>query len=144
MLLRRYLASSASTSRITLELMVLLGVTYIRLGGVLACGRSEIEGLKAFWAEDMFELDYNQLKRLLLRALADTGPMDSSSLFQNLTTKGGADRFEIHAVRMALVRYYRQGLLKRIRSGGQFKYTLSNRGVSRLKWLEEKRDSGAG
>jgi DNA-binding transcriptional regulator PaaX len=69
--------------------------------------------------------------------------MDSSSLFQNLTTKAGADRFEIHAVRMALVRYYRQGLLKRIRSGGQFKYTLSGRGVSRLKWLEETKDSGA-
>jgi DNA-binding transcriptional regulator PaaX len=89
------------------------------------------------------KLDYNQLKRVILRALADTGPMESASLFQNLTSGGGADRFEIHAVRMALVRYFRQGLLKRVRSGGQFKYSLSSRGISRLQWLEEQtRDSG--
>jgi hypothetical protein len=95
--------------------------------------------LKLIGQQILCELDYNQLKRLLLRALADAGPVDSSSLFQNLTPNGGADRFEIHAVRMALVRYYRQGLLKRVRSGGQFKYTLSSRGISRLQWLEEQR-----
>jgi len=90
----------------------------------------------------MCRLDYNQLKRLLLRTLADSGPVDSSSLFQNLASVSAGSGFEIHAVRMALVRYYRQGLLKRVRSGGQFKYSLSPRGISRLQWLERTRDSG--
>jgi DNA-binding transcriptional regulator PaaX len=37
---------------------------------------------------------------------------------------------------MALMRYYRQGLLKRVRSGGQFTYSLTDRGIRRLEWLE--------
>ena len=56
MLLCAYAVNSASTSRIASELMVLLGVTYIRLGGSLVCGRSEIEGLKAFWTEDIVRI----------------------------------------------------------------------------------------
>jgi DNA-binding transcriptional regulator PaaX len=80
-------------------------------------------------------LDYNELKRILLRVLEETGPADSSSLLRNLSS-AGSGKFEIHAVRMALMRYYRQGLVKRIRTGGQFKYTLSIRGTARLRWLE--------
>lgn len=88
-------------------------------------------------------LDYNQLKRVLLRTLADTGPIDSATLFQKLTSVG-KQQFEIHAVRMALVRYYRQGLLKRERAGGQFMYALSGRGAARLRWLEgPTQNSGA-
>jgi len=71
----------------------------------------------------------------LLRTLADCGPTDSIGLFQKLTSVG-VGQFEIHAVRMALVRYYRQGLLKRERAGGQFRYSLSGRGTARLRWLE--------
>jgi len=56
MLLGAYPVNSASTSRITSELMVLLGVTYIRLGGSLLCGRSEIEGLKALCTEDIVRI----------------------------------------------------------------------------------------
>ena len=80
-------------------------------------------------------MDYNELKQTLLRVLADKGPLDSGSLLQtlNYSTNG---KLEIHAVRMALMRYYRQGLLKRVRSGGQFTYTLTDRGVARLRWLE--------
>jgi len=73
----------------------------------------------------------------VLRTLAETGPTDSGSLLQKLTSMEGG-QFEIHALRMALVRYYRQGLLKRERAGGQFTYSLSNRGTSRLQWLEEQ------
>ena len=80
-------------------------------------------------------LDFNQLKRLLLRTLADNGPMDSDALLRKLSS-AVQDRLEIHAVRMALVRYYRQGLLKRERAEGRFTYTLSNRGTARLGWLE--------
>jgi DNA-binding transcriptional regulator PaaX len=43
---------------------------------------------------------------------------------------------DIHALRMALMRYYKQGLLKRERSGGTFTYTISERGIQRLRWLE--------
>jgi len=43
---------------------------------------------------------------------------------------------DIHALRMALMRYYKQGLLNRERSGGTFTYTISERGIQRLRWLE--------
>jgi DNA-binding transcriptional regulator PaaX len=82
-------------------------------------------------------LDYNELKRLLLRTLADHGPMNSNALSQNLLILTQPN-LDIHAVRMALVRYYRQGLLKRIRTAGQFTYSLTERGVRRLQWLEEQ------
>jgi len=61
--------------------------------------------------------------------------MDSDALLRKLSSAVG-DRLEIHAVRMALVRYYRQGLLKRERAEGRFTYTLSSRGTARLGWLE--------
>jgi DNA-binding transcriptional regulator PaaX len=93
-----------------------------------------MEDLKAFHGCIPCSLDYNQLKRLLLRTIAESGPTDSVALVQKLSSVG--ERFEIHAVRMALVRYYRQGLLKRERAGGQFKYSLSSRGTARLRWLE--------
>jgi len=82
-------------------------------------------------------LDYNQLKRVLLRVLADNGPLDSDSLLQTLSSPGKV-QLEIHAIRMALMRYYRQGLLKRVRSGGQFTYSLTDRGIRRLEWLEKQ------
>jgi DNA-binding transcriptional regulator PaaX len=44
---------------------------------------------------------------------------------------------DIHAVRMALMRYYKQGLLKRERFGGTFTYSISERGMKRLSWLEQ-------
>jgi len=84
----------------------------------------------------VYELDYNQLKRLLLRTLEEAGPTPSTTLFDKLRTASG--QFEVHAVRMALVRYYRQGLLRRERSAGEFVYTISNRGIARLRWLEEQ------
>jgi len=85
----------------------------------------------------MCKLDYNQLKRLLLRTIGESGTADSIELVEKLSVVEGG-RFEVHAVRMALVRYYRQGLLRRERAGGQFRYTLTNRGIARLRWLEEQ------
>jgi len=128
-------AFSARSSKFASELILLLGVTYTRLDDHRKCGRSGMEDLKASHGKITCTLDYNQLKRVLLRTLADSGPTDSVGLFQRLTSVG-PERFEIHAVRMALVRYYRQGLLKRERSGGQFRYSLSGRGTARLRWLE--------
>jgi DNA-binding transcriptional regulator PaaX len=45
---------------------------------------------------------------------------------------------DIHALRMALMRYYKQGLLKRERAGGMFTYALTERGIQRLRWLEQQ------
>jgi len=99
-----------------------------------------MQGLKASMIEVVYALDYNQLKRVLLRTLADNGPTNSTTILEKLNSTG-QERFEIHAVRMALVRYYRQGLLRRERSGGEFSYALSTRGIARLRWLEGRTDS---
>ena len=73
----------------------------------------------------------------MLRVVANNGALDSDSLLQTINSAGKV-QFEIHAVRMALMRYYRQGLLKRVRSGGQFTYSLTDRGTRRLEWLEKQ------
>jgi DNA-binding PadR family transcriptional regulator len=119
------------------ELRALLGVTLLRFTHSLTCVNSNMQRLRIEFNHDRPTLDYNELKRLLLRTLLDRGPMDGASLSQALLASGKS-RFEIHSVRMALVRYYRQGLLKRVRSAGQFTYTLTDRGTRRLQWLEEQ------
>lgn len=82
-------------------------------------------------------LDYNVLKLRILRLLSKTGPVDSGSLASTIgETKETA--MDIHALRMALMRYYKQGLLKRERAGGMFTYALTERGIQRLRWLEEQ------
>jgi DNA-binding transcriptional regulator PaaX len=82
-------------------------------------------------------LDYNQLKLVILRVLSDTGSLDSGDLAKKLESKGIL--LEIHALRMALMRYYKQGLLKRERRGGALIYSLSERGSQRLQWLQQTR-----
>ena len=81
-------------------------------------------------------MDYNQLKLLLLKAVFEIGPSDSSAIQMEL--KRRTIMLDVHALRMALMRYYKQGLLKRERQGGVFIYSLSERGVQRLRWLESK------
>jgi DNA-binding transcriptional regulator PaaX len=83
-------------------------------------------------------LDYNELKIPILQLLIKNGPMNSSSVIGKLADSRGIT-IDIHALRMALMRYYKQGLLKRERSGGAFTYTISERGVQRLRWLEQQR-----
>jgi DNA-binding transcriptional regulator PaaX len=78
-------------------------------------------------------LDYNQLKLIILQTIAKA-PMDSNTLVAKL----GPGKFDLHALRMALMRYYRLGLLKREKSGGAYVYTLSERGLQRLRWLQEQ------
>ena len=79
-------------------------------------------------------LNYNELKLLILRTISEGGSMSSEEVAARLVTTGA--RVEIHAVRMALVRYYRQGLLLRKKAGGSFSYSLSDRGLHRFEWLE--------
>lgn len=80
-------------------------------------------------------MDYNELKIPVLQILLEKGPLDSTSLAKKLADSKGIAS-EIHALRMALMRYYKQGLLKRERAGGMLIYTISDRGINRLRWLE--------
>ena len=80
-------------------------------------------------------LDYNLLKLRILRLLSKTGPADSGSLASTIAEMKEIS-MDIHALRMALMRYYKQGLLKRERVGGIFTYALTERGIQRLRWLE--------
>ena len=79
-------------------------------------------------------LDYNQLKLLILRTVSECGSVSSEEVGNHLITRDV--RVEIHAIRMALMRYHRQGLLLRKKTEGSFSYALSERGTRRLKWLE--------
>ena len=83
-------------------------------------------------------MDYNELKLKILRVLSKTGPADSVSL-ERVIAGSKEITLDIHALRMALMRYYKQGLLRRERSGGMFRYVLTERGLQRLRWLEEQR-----
>ena len=79
-------------------------------------------------------MNYNELKLLILRTISEGGSMSSEDVAARVITTGA--RVEIHALRMALVRYYRQGLLLRKKAGGTFAYSLSDRGLHRFEWLE--------
>jgi len=88
-------------------------------------------------------LNYNELKLLILRTIYECGSMSSEDVVTHLMSKGAS--VEIHAVRMAMMRYYRHGLLLREKVGGSFSYGLSDRGSRRLEWLDatQKRNRNA-
>lgn len=81
-------------------------------------------------------MDYNELKLAVLAALSRLGWIESASLAGELAKSKGI-KLDIHALRMALMRYYRQGLLKRERRQGTYVYSLSERGIQRLQWLSK-------
>ena len=86
-------------------------------------------------------MDYNQLKLSVLRILSEGGSTDSSGVAAALAAAGV--NLDMHAIRMAPMRYYKQGLLSRERKLGVYAYGLSERGVRRLAWLESTvRDNG--
>lgn len=82
-------------------------------------------------------LDYNELKLPILQILSGLGWVDSNSIAEQFSSSKGIS-LEIHALRMALMRYHKQGLLKRERRGGVYSYALSERGYQRLRWLEQQ------
>ena len=85
------------------------------------------------------DLDYNELKLSILRLLSDHRASDSVAIAAGLEALG--IRLHMHAVRMALVRYYRQGLLTRQRRSGLYVYEISERGMKRLEWLQSVRST---
>ena len=87
-------------------------------------------------------MDYNELKLPVLQITLEAGSVDSGTLRKLLV--GRKIVIDIHAVRMALMRYYKQGLLRRVRSGGMFTYVISDRGIHRLQWLEQQARGNTG
>jgi len=79
-------------------------------------------------------MNYNQLKLHILRVLSERDSTDGTAVAAALGTVGV--NLDIHAVRMALMRYYKQGLLCRERKLGVYTYGLSERGIRRLAWLD--------
>ena len=80
-------------------------------------------------------MDYNQLKLRILQSFRDTVEYDSAQVL-HLLLDGGLSHKD-KAVEMALMRYWRQGLLSRIRRGGRFYYRVTERGVARREWLSK-------
>jgi repressor of nif and glnA expression len=79
-------------------------------------------------------MDYNELKLRILAVFAKREELDGTSVAREVASAGVT--IDIHALRMALMRYYKLGLLKRERAGGIFTYSLTQRGLERLHWLE--------
>ena len=79
-------------------------------------------------------MDYNELKIRVLKMFEVDKELDSGQVLRVLSSEEGT-HYEDKAVAMALLRYWRQGLLGRTRRAGRFHYKLTGRGVSRREWL---------
>jgi len=79
-------------------------------------------------------MNYNELKIRILGLFEPTQEFNSLKIRELLaadTTLKLTDK----AVEMALLRYWRQGLLNRTRRAGRFQYVLTERGLARKEWL---------
>jgi DNA-binding transcriptional regulator PaaX len=83
-------------------------------------------------------MNYNELKVHVLNLLESTNELDSFKIRQLLATEETL-KLTDKAVEMALLRYWRQGLLSRTRRAGRFQYALTERGLGRKEWLLKNR-----
>jgi DNA-binding transcriptional regulator PaaX len=83
-------------------------------------------------------MEYNQLKLQIL-SLFENAPasLDSSAVMRGIKEQRGLILTD-KAIAMALMRYWRQGLLERSRTSRRFAYTLTEKGVARKNWLLKK------
>lgn len=79
-------------------------------------------------------LEYNQLKIRILDIVNPSSEYDSVQIRESLASQGTRGLGE-KSVEMALLRYWRQGLLSRTRHGRRFYYRLTERGEARKEWL---------
>jgi DNA-binding PadR family transcriptional regulator len=79
-------------------------------------------------------LKYNELKTAILDLLTTEGWCDSNQIIERARSESGLSASS-RAVRMALLRYHRHGLLHREWRRGEYVYRLSDRGARRLVWL---------
>jgi len=82
-------------------------------------------------------MDYNQLKLKILRLFKSSEEYESAQILK--LASAGDGKHTDKAIEMALLRYWRQGLLKRARRQGRFYYTLTERGLARRDWLLKTR-----
>ncbi len=78
---------------------------------------------------------YNELKTIVLQILTTDGWCDSNRIIERVQSEGGC-KASPRAVRMALLRYHRYGLVHREWRSGEYAYRLSDRGAGRLLWLK--------
>ncbi len=81
---------------------------------------------------------YNELKIHVLSLFESAQEFDSLKIRQLLATEKTL-KLTDKAVEMALMRYWRQGLLSRTRKSGMFHYSLTERGLARKEWLMNNR-----
>ena len=79
---------------------------------------------------------YNETKRYILETL-EKEDMDSIGICEILNE---FTNISIKAVQMALLRYYRWGLLDRTSDDGIYYYEITDKGIERLNWLREVQD----
>jgi len=79
-------------------------------------------------------MDYNQLKVRILSLMDLSTELDSVQIGEKLVSDGLQGHGE-KALEMALLRYWRQGLLSRTRRGRRFYYQLTEKGKTRREWL---------
>jgi len=79
---------------------------------------------------------FNKRKKILLELMRDGRWHTAKDIYELLLPREKT-QISIYSIRMALLRYFRQGLLHRKRSGyhREYKYKLSKRGFERLSWL---------
>jgi DNA-binding transcriptional regulator PaaX len=83
-------------------------------------------------------MNYNELKIRILGLFEPTREFDSLKIRELLATEKTL-KLTDKAVEMALLRYWRQGLVSRTRRAGRFQYALTERGLARKEWLLKNR-----
>ncbi len=82
-------------------------------------------------------MDYNELKIQVLGLFEASGELDSEKVRTRLI--GSRIELSDKAIEMALLRYFRQGLLSRTRRSGRFQYRMTEKGLARRIWLSKAR-----
>ena len=82
-------------------------------------------------------MHYNELKVRVLGLFQPEHELSSLKI-RELLSRDAELNLTDKAVEMALMRYWRHGLLNRSRHGRFFHYSLTERGMARLAWLRKK------
>lgn len=80
-------------------------------------------------------MDYNQLKIRVLHLFK--GPEELASEKIRALLLESKIELSDKAMKMALMRYTRQGLLARDKKAGHYQYRLTQKGVARRDWLSK-------
>jgi predicted transcriptional regulator len=83
-------------------------------------------------------MDYNQLKIRVLNLFKGPEELASEDVRKALVQNSEIELSD-KAVKMALMRYTRQGLLSRTKKEGAYHYSLTEKGSSRRDWLSKTR-----